>query len=163
VTAADFNGDGLDDLAVGYMSYELSTWRTGIDILYAHADGTWTRQTLAAVEGRSLISALGHGDLDGDGKTDLVALTGEGQTWIFYGDGKGNFVRETNSGIPGFSGGCRGYHVQLADLDGDGKDEIVAAFAGENSPMFSPNLCSEGGAIQAWHAVPAGSTPVKPK
>ena len=28
--------------------------------------------------------------------------------------------------------------MRLADLDGDGKDEIVAEFAGENSPMFAP-------------------------
>ena len=162
VTAADFNGDGLDDLVVGYMSFEQATWRTGIDVLFAHADGTWTRLPLAAEEGRREVSALAHGDLDGDGKTDLVALTGDGETWIFYGDGKGGFVRETSSGIPPFAGGCRGYHVRLADLDGDGRDEIVTEFAGENSPMFAPDLCLSGGGMQAWHAAPADSTPGKP-
>ncbi|HEX3557233.1 MAG TPA: VCBS repeat-containing protein [Thermoanaerobaculia bacterium] len=163
VTAADFNGDGLDDLVVGYMSFEQSAWRTGIDVLFAHADGTWTRLPLAVEEGRREVSALAHGDLDGDGKTDLVALTGDGETWIFYGDGKGGFVRETSAGIPPYPGGCRGYHVQLADLDGDGRDEIVMEFAGENSPMFAPDLCPSGGGLQAWHGAPAGSMPGKPK
>ena len=162
VTAADLNGDGLDDLVVGYMSFEQTTWRTGLDVLFAHADGTWTRLPLAVEEGRREVSALAHGDLDGDGKTDLVALTGDGELWIFYGDGKGGFVRETSAGIPPFPGGCRGYHVRLADLDGDGRDEIVAEFAGENSPMFAPDLCTSGGGLQAWHAAPANSTPGKP-
>jgi len=163
VNAADLNGDGLDDLAVGYLSFEQGTWRSGLDVLFAHADGTWTRLPLAVEEGRSEVSAIAHGDLDGDGKTDLVALTGDGETWIFYGDGKGGFVRETSSGIPGFAGGCRGYHVRLADLDGDGKDEIVTEFAGESSPMFAPDLCTSGGGMQAWHAAPADSTPAPPK
>lgn len=152
VTSADLNGDGLDDLVVGYMSFEQAAWRTGIDVLYAKADGSWTRRTLAVEEGRTEVSALAHGDLDGDGKLDLVALTGTGETWVFLGDGKGFFTRETATGIPADDGGCRGYHVQLADFDGDGKDEIVAGFAGENSPMFAPDRCRSGGALQAWHA-----------
>jgi hypothetical protein len=151
VTAADFNGDGRDDLAVGYMSFELGTWWSGIDILYSQADGSWTRRPLFSTEGRLEVSALGHGDLDGDGRTDLVALTGEGETWVYLGDGKGFFTRETATGIPAVDGGCRGYHVELADLDGDGRDEIVADFAGENSPMFAPDRCLSGGALMAWH------------
>ena len=163
VTAADFNGDGLDDIAVGYLSYELNAWRTGLDVLFAHADGSWTRLPLAVEEGRSEVSALDHGDLDGDGKADLVGLTGDGETWIFFGDGKGGFVRETSAGVPPFKGGCRGYHVKLVDLDGDGRSEIVSGFAGENSPMFAPDLCLSGGGLQAWRAAPASATPAGPK
>ena len=157
VAAADINGDGLDDLAVGYLSYQLETWRAGIDILYAQKDGTWTRRPLASEEGRVEVSALATGDVDGDGKRDLVALTGEGATWVFLGDGKGFFTREAAAGIPPYEGRCRGYHVQLADLDGDGKAEIVSGFAGENSAMFDPTLCLSGGGLQAWRAAPGGS------
>lgn len=157
VTAADFNGDGVDDLAVGYLSFELATWRSGIDILYGRADGVWTRRTLAMREGRSEFSALDSGDLDGDGKLDLVALTGKGQISVFLGDGKGFFTHEAATGIPTYEGECRGYHVELADLDKDGKDEIVAGFAGEGSPMLAPNFCPSGGGLQAWKASPAGT------
>jgi len=111
-----------------------------------------------------LWAKLGHegdkpvtGDWDGDGKTDLVALTGNGDTWVFLGDGKGFFTRETATGIPPFAGACKGYHVRLADLDGDGKAEIVADFAGEASPMNDPDRCPSGGGIQAWHMAPADS------
>jgi hypothetical protein len=158
VDAVDLDGDGLDDLIVGYMSFENATWRTGIDVLYAHKDGTWTRRGLAAVERRMEITALSHGDLDGDGKTDLVALTATGETWVFLGDGKGWFTRETATGIPPYAGACAGYHVRLADLDGDRKDEIVADFAGEGSPVNDPDGCPTGGGIQAWHAAPAVSS-----
>ncbi|HTG32443.1 MAG TPA: VCBS repeat-containing protein [Thermoanaerobaculia bacterium] len=157
VDAADLDGDGLDDLLVGYMSYEGEAWRNGIDILYARKDGTWARRVLAAAEQRVEVSALAHGDLDGDGKLDLVALTGNGATWVFHGDGKGFFTRETTTGIPPFVGGCTGYYVRLADLDGDGKDEIVADFAGESSAMFDPDRCPSGGGLQAWHLAPAGA------
>ncbi|HEY0556836.1 MAG TPA: VCBS repeat-containing protein [Thermoanaerobaculia bacterium] len=156
VDAVDLNGDGLDDLVVGYMSFENATWRSGIDVLYAHKDGTWTRRGLAAIERREQITALSHGDLDGDRKTDLVALTATGETWVFLNDGRGWFTREAATGIPPYAGGCGGFHVRLADLDGDGKDEIVADFAGENSPVNAPDACPTGGGILAWHSAPAG-------
>ncbi|MFL6235068.1 MAG: FG-GAP repeat domain-containing protein [Thermoanaerobaculia bacterium] len=158
VEAADLNRDGLDDLAVGYLAYEGEAWHSGIDVFYSQKDGTWKRRGLLSLDKRLEISALGHGDLDGDGKTDLVALTGDGDIWIFLGDGQGFFTRETATGIPAFPGACAGYHVRLADLDGDGKDEIVADFAGEASPMFDPDRCPSGGGIQAWHVAPAGGS-----
>jgi hypothetical protein len=156
IDAVDLNGDGLDDLVVGYMSFENAVWRSGIDVLYAHKDGTWTRRGLAEVEQRAPITAIAHGDLDGDGKPDLVALTSTGETWVYLNDGKGWFTRETASGIPPYPGGCAGYHVRLVDLDGDGKAEIVADFAGETSPANAPDSCPTGGGIQAWHLAPAG-------
>jgi hypothetical protein len=156
VDAVDLNGDGLDDLVIGYLSFENSVWRSGIDVIYSHKDGTWTRRGLASIEQRMQITALAHGDLDGDGKPDLVALTSTGETWVFLNDGKGWFTRETATGIPPYPGGCAGFHVRLADLDGDGKDEIVADFAGESSPANAPDSCPTGGGIVAWHAAPAG-------
>jgi hypothetical protein len=152
VTAGDFDGDGRDDLVVGYMSFEAAAWRTGIDVFFARDGEEWARRTLAAVDGKVEVSALDHGDLDADGKLDLVALTGSGETWVFLGDGKGAFTREAATGIVPVEGRCRGYHVELADLDGDGRDEIVSGFAGENSPMFDPDRCLSGGALQVWRA-----------
>ena len=158
VDALDVDGDGLDDLVVGYMSFQGASWRSGIDIFYAHKDGSWTRRALAVREERTEFSALAHGDLDGDGKADLVALTSNGETFVFLGDGKGYFTRETATGIKPFLGGCRGYHVRVADLDGDGKGEIVSDFAGEASAMADPDRCPSGGGMQAWHLAPASAS-----
>jgi hypothetical protein len=155
VLAADFDRDGRSDLAVGYISFEGAVWRSGIDIFYSRPGGKWERRTLAAKEGREGFSALGAGDLDGDGNLDLVALTGEGATWVFLGDGKGFFTHETVE-IPVYGPGCNGSRVRLADLDGDGKDEIVATWSGEYSAMNAPDQCRSEGGIRAWHAEPAG-------
>jgi VCBS repeat protein len=155
VHGADFDGDGRTDLAVSYLSYELGVWRTGIDLFYSRPGDRWERRALAVEEGRAGVFGLGSGDLDGDGHRDLVALTGDGRTWIFLGDGKGSFTRE-KTGVPVFPGGCRGYRVRLKDLDGDGRDEIVAAFAGEGSPLAGDASCPSGGGLTAWHLAPRG-------
>ncbi len=156
VAAGDFNHDGRDDLAVGYLSAEGGVSRTAIDIFYSRPDGSWERRVLAAEEGREMVTALATGDLDGDHQTDLVALTGEGKVWVFLGDGKGFFARqEPTTGLEPLDKACSGYRAVLADLDGDGHDEIVADFAGEPSPMYAPDLCNSGGNLRAWHVVPA--------
>jgi hypothetical protein len=77
---------------------------------------------------------------------DLVILTSQGQTIAFLGNGHGQFAR--NDAIPVYGGGCRGAHVELADLDGDGIDEIVASFADEPG-----QACPTGGGITAWKVV----------
>jgi hypothetical protein len=154
VAAGDFDRDGRSDLAVGYLAFELGVWRQGIDIFYSRPGGKWERRTLIAREIKDSVTALGVGDLDGDGRLDLLALTSAGEVLVFLGDGKGFFTREL-PGIAPYAGGCWGYHVQLADLDGDGKDEIVASFAGESSAMNAPDSCRSGGGIAAWKAVPA--------
>jgi hypothetical protein len=152
VSIADFNGDGRMDLAVGYLSVELNIWRTGIDVFLGRADGSWERRPVAVAENRSWLTALDSGDIDGDGKLDLAALTGEGETWILLGKGDGSFVREKTPEIPPAEGGCKGYDVRIADLDGEPGGEIVAEFAGEPSAMFAPNHCANEGSLVAWKA-----------
>ncbi len=148
----DFNGDGRLDLAVGYLSVELNVWRTGIDVFLSRADGGWERRPVAVEESRSWLTALDSGDIDGDGKPDIAALTGDGQTWILLGKGDGSFVREKAPEIPPAEGGCKGYDVRIADLDGEPGGEIVAEFAGEPSAMFAPTHCVNEGSLVAWKA-----------
>jgi hypothetical protein len=164
VAAADLDHDGRADLLVGYVNYDLQVWRSGVDAFYSRPGGKWERRTLWAEEGKFSVTAIGTGDLDGDGNPDVVALTGDGRTLVFLGDGKGSFSRE-KTGIAPFAGGCRGYKVKLADLDGDGKDEIVSGFAGEAVGMSLPGgqvvapvaECPTGGGMTAWKAVPAAA------
>lgn len=152
VNVADYNGDGRPDLAVGYLSYELKLWRSGIDLFLGRADGTWERRPVAVEDGRSWVTALATGDIDGDGKLDLAALTGEGATWILLGKGDGTFVREKTPEIPPDKGGCKGYDVRIADLDGQPGGEVVAEFAGEPSVLFAPAQCVDEGKMVAWRA-----------
>lgn len=150
INVADFNADGRLDLAVGYLSIELGVWRTGIDVFLGRADGSWERRPVAVEEGRSWLTALDSGDLDGDGKLDLAALTGDGKVWILVGKGEGSFVRERSPEVPAAEGGCKGYDVRIADLDGEPGGELVAEFAGEPSAMFAPTQCPNEGGVAAW-------------
>jgi hypothetical protein len=158
VSAGDFDHDGHLDLAVGYLSSEAGVWRTGVDVLLARPGGAWQRVALANEKSQAGLTAIGAGDLDGDGALDVVALTGDGRGWVFLGDGKGGFVRQEGSALG--EPGCGGYHVELADLDGDGRAEIVASFAGEAGSLLAGGggggtACSSGGSLRAWKAVAA--------
>jgi len=151
VDLADFNGDGREDVAIGYLSRELGEWRTGIDVFLARKGGEWERRGVVMEENRKWLTALDSGDLDGDGKLDLVGATGNGEIWVFLGKGDGTFVREQSPEIPP-SGGCRGYDVRIANLDDDPAEELVAEFAGESSAMFAPTQCLNEGSLTAWKA-----------
>ncbi len=163
VVATDLNGDGYQDLIVGYRNTEMSVWRSGIDVLYGGADLSWTRKPVISEESRKGVSALALGELDGDGHTDLVALSGEAETWVFLGDGEGFFVREATDELTQPERGCLGYGLRLVDLDRDGMDEIIASFAGEPGgmpgiPGLSVPGCRSQGSVRAWKSAPKPSS-----
>jgi len=153
VAADDFNGDGRPDLALGYVAFQ-GKWRTGIDLFLTRPGGGWERRALAVEESRAALTTLATGDLDGDRRTDLVALTGEGRVWIFLADGKGGLAREDSPEVEPTKTACSGYRVAVADLDGDGRAEVIAAFSGESSALFAPDQCTEGGSLWVWKAQP---------
>jgi FG-GAP-like repeat/FG-GAP repeat len=170
VAAGDFDNDQRDDVAVAYINSELGVLRSGIDVFLARPgkDGlSWERHGLAAVDGRNGYFAMDTGDLDGDKLVDLVALTDDGQVHIFLGASQGSFARaELPAGPAVAEPGCRGYDVRLVDFDQDGRDEIVADFAGEQGtaqilqsmgPEGLKASCPSEGAIRAWKAMPAGA------
>ncbi|HZU28787.1 MAG TPA: VCBS repeat-containing protein [Bryobacteraceae bacterium] len=151
VGAGDFDNDGRDDLAVGYVSLESDIWYSIVDIYFSRAGSRWERAQLSKERSRNVALAMATGHLRDRRTRDLVLLTSQGQTIVFLGDGSGRFKR--NDAVPVYGGGCRGAHVELADLDGDGLDEIVASFADEPQGVGADAVCPTGGGITAWKPV----------
>jgi hypothetical protein len=130
-------------------------WRSGIDVLYQRAGGGFRRRALDGREGRDAVWALAAGDVDGDGAADLVSLGERGEVGLFPGDGQGFFTRERPA-LPPYDGGCRGAHLVVADLDGDGAGEIAASFAYEAAADEDRTRCPTQGGLAVWRVSPAG-------
>ncbi len=69
---------------------------------------------------------LGVGDLDGDGRTDVVTGRSDGGLEVYLQNAAGELVREVS---PELETVGRPYDIQLRDLDGDGRADIIASFA----------------------------------
>jgi hypothetical protein len=156
VAAADFDADGRDDVAVGLLAQGEGGWTTRVQVALARDGGGWDGRVLAVEPGRAGVRSLGAGDLDADGRLDLVAGTGEGDVWVFLGDGQGGFARDAAAGLDPLGTGCGAFAVRLADLDGQPGDELVAAFAGEPGSevlVGQAARCPSQGALRAWKAL----------
>jgi hypothetical protein len=86
---------------------------------------------------------LGVGDLDGDGRADLVAGRKGGGLEVYLQTEEGYFYRERGEELEGVG---RAYSILLVDLDGDGRDDIVAGCAPEGDGA---------GGVYVWLSRPA--------
>jgi hypothetical protein len=115
LVVADFNGDGIPDLAV------IDSDNSNVDILLGNGDGTFTAETTnPPISGTP--SHVATGDFNGDGKTDLAVAENSGTIAILLGNGDGTFAASgsVNSGISGSP-------IAVADFNGDGKLDIAVA------------------------------------
>lgn len=71
---------------------------------------------------------VGIGDLDGDGRIDVVAGRRDGEVEVYIQTADGKYYREQAAELESRG---RAYDIQLVDLNGDGRDDLIIAFAGE--------------------------------
>lgn len=140
----DLDDDGRNDIAIGYLSTQEGVWRTGVDV-FLRRGGGWQRRALAVGRSRTGFRSIATGDIDGDERTDLVAVNGDGELLVFAGSERDGFTRERDA-PRSFGDGCAGSHVELADVDGDGGDEVIASFADEPER----GDCPSGGGFAVW-------------
>jgi hypothetical protein len=121
VIAADLNGDGVPDLAVGAGSV--------VSILLGKGDGTFSSAGTFS-SGDVDTPSIAAGDFNHDGKMDLAiahACFGSscpsGSVSILLGNGDGTFQPPTSYA----SGGQAASFIQVADFNGDGKLDLALA------------------------------------
>jgi hypothetical protein len=141
--AADLDGDGLDDLAV--LSDET------VYLLKSNGDGTFTPFDIASVDtGTTGDFAIARGKFDSSGFVDLVISSLDSDSVIvLLGDGHGSFQAAEPLGV-----GLGPTGVVVADLNGDGKQDIAAVDSGALADLNVSLLHGNGdgsfqGAIQA--------------
>ena len=113
IVAADFNSDGKIDLAT------LSSNDSAITIMLGSGHGSFEVQALIPVPGPT---ALASGDVNGDGKIDLIMCNpynNNGTVTVLLNNGDGTFKQVQSQGISYAS------ELAMGDFNGDGKLDAV--------------------------------------
>jgi hypothetical protein len=112
VTAGDFTGDGILDLA---------TAGSTVDILPGNGDGTFVGQVPQYVDPVAVAPA----DFNGDGHLDLVTADGNNAVSVLLGTGDGGLTLPLN-----FTAGSWPTAVAVGDFNGDDLPDVAAANSG---------------------------------
>jgi len=114
LAVADLNGDGLPDLVFYGDAKDL-------EIIYNQGTNGWSEPKRWHIEdGRMDGNALTVGDLDGDGRADIVLLGDNGSLYFLPQQADRTFGEPQK--IP-YSGSPKA--AQIADMDGDGRKDLL--------------------------------------
>jgi hypothetical protein len=141
MTVGDVNGDGFDDLIIGASNYKQRGAEFPRGKIYVYAGGNQfnsiPRTTFVGDTERVILgSSLASGDINKDGKKDIVVLgfnelNDSSNKQFFYlsvilGDSAYNLKRNYYIDSRNVPGGFKD-HVACFDVDGDGFDDILVS------------------------------------
>jgi hypothetical protein len=131
VSVADVNGDGKPDLLVTNYYADVNGDNSSVGVLLGNGDGTFQTAVTYSSGGYTALSVV-VADVNGDGKPDLLVANlcvnnsnncPDGGVGVLLGNGDGTF----QTAVTYSSGGWYAYSVAVADVNGDGKPDIVVA------------------------------------
>jgi hypothetical protein len=133
VAVADVNGDGKPDIVVGNSIASDNPNQGSVGVLLGNGDGTF-QTAVTYGSGGYYFPSVAVADVNGDGKPDLVVAncsqgggcggsSGNGVVGVLLGNGDGTFQTAVAYG----SGGLEASSVAVADVNRDGKPDIVVA------------------------------------
>jgi hypothetical protein len=132
---ADINGDGRPDMVFGV--------ELGINVLLGHGDGKFQPPVRYDTNSGCDSDAVTIADLDRDGRPDMLVSTQDcsaphGAVSFMKGNGDGTFQP-----MVGFdSGGSDPAATAVADVNGDGKPDVIVA-----DGCMNRNNCDAGGLV----------------
>jgi hypothetical protein len=136
VAVADINGDGNPDLVVASQcgSSNCSNAKGMLEVLLGNGDGTFQTATTYSSGGLGATSVV-VGDVNGDGNPDVLVSNmcansinnlcpdSNSSVGVLLGNGNGTFQPVVTYD----SGGYNAYSITVADVNGDGKPDLVVA------------------------------------
>ena len=130
VALSDIDRDGKDDLIASISGFGKGAF-FGLKAFLSQPDGF--REISEGLPAQEYFTALDAGDLDSDGRPEIIGATGDGGLKIF--SRKGDTWQKVNvSGLP--ENGLRlPYGVYCRDMNGDGLNDIVMNYA-SGDPKF---------------------------
>jgi hypothetical protein len=142
VAASDFNGDGKPDLVVANQCPQGSCTTGAVAVLLGNGDGTFQAAQSYSTGGYEAY-AVAVGDVNNDGKADLIVANGcqsatkcgNGVVGVLLGNGDGTFQCAQSYS----SGGIVATSVAIADVNKDGRADLIVT----NQCM--DGTCASGG------------------
>ncbi len=127
ITPADFNHDGLIDLAVPYRD-------RGQSYVYLNAGNATFSDTRRVPFGPpdARIRMAEAADLNGDGVLDIVAIDEDRGVAVYFGQKDGTF----SSSVEVADGKVTPYALAVSDLNGDGRIDIVVGHVEAPSTIY---------------------------
>jgi FG-GAP-like repeat/Abnormal spindle-like microcephaly-assoc'd, ASPM-SPD-2-Hydin len=133
ITVADFNSDHNQDLAIAELEGE------SVGVLLGNGDGTFQPEVRYATTFPLWVTAA---DVNGDGKQDLVSsnlLSPFSGVTVFTGNGDGTFQTGVYYPDGGTNTGQINRYVTVADVNNDGKPDIITPDSGTSDVIVLLN------------------------